>query len=473
MADSRGCDPVLLKKCGELLKELEQQKKSKATGFFSKRKTTWTDETRNKWIADVDAAVSRKHLVELYDLAVQLEQEIKDDQQSEEWKNWKRSYWIAMYMGPSCNGVASNGVDTSPTITHFAKCVIDLECALSDTAQEPSWKEERRSTWLEEAKSLIVPVESVLFALDVLDQIHKCIDDTTVSQWGQNVESACSKLTDYAEALDKVTRDAGIGRLAGGAASIGGGALVLVGLAAAPFTGGFSLLATAGGTALVVVGSITSFTSSMVKYGWDRNKTKEGEKLTKTVCQQAHILSQCLMYYCETMEAFNEYLDTPEGKEVITELKAIERNYSTRTDVVEFTKISVKGGSKAVSLGLGGLKIKEALRIMRVVSIFRPGLAGGFGSELAMMVAAGGIPSISVRGITLFTGVAAGSLLAKSLSAIGGLAGIGFGIWDVVAASKDLKKGNEFAEKFRKLAEDLKSSKTTICDHYKTLTETD
>ena len=445
--------------------------KRKANFFFSKRKAIATQMTRNKWIADVDAAVSSKHFVELYNLAVQLEEEIKDDQQSEEWKNWKRSYWIAMYMGPSSNGVAPNGVDTFPTITHFAKCVIDLECALSDTAQEPSWKEKRRSTWLAEAKSLIVPVESVLFALDVLDQIHKCIDDTTVSQWGQDVDSACSKLTECAAVLEKVTKDAGIGRVAGGAASIGGGALMLGGLLAAPFTGGLSLLATAGGTALVMGGGITSFTSSLMRYGWDRNKTKEGEKLTKTVCQQAHILSQCLMYYCETMKAFHEYLDTPEGKEVITELKAIERNHSTLADVVEFAKISVKGGSKAVSLGLGGLKIKQAVKIMNVVSIIRPGLAGGIGTKLAIRVAAGGIPRISVRGITLFTGVAAGSLLAKSFSAIGGLAGIGFGIWDVVAASKSLRNGNEIVAKFRQLAEDLKTTKTTICDNYKTLTD--
>lgn len=274
---------------------MKRKAKKKAT------RDSWTETTRNKWIADVDAAVSSKHLVELYNLALQLEKEIKDDQLSKEWKNWKHSYWIAMYMGPSSEpSVAdSDGVDTSPTITHFAKCVIDLECALSDTAQEPSWKEEHQSTWLEEAKSLMVPVENVLFALDVLDQIHICIDGTTVSQWGKNVDGACSKLTDCAEVLEKVTRDAGIGRVAGGAASIGGGALILGGLLAAPFTGGLSLLATAGGTALAVGGGITSFTSSMVKYGWDRNKTKEGEKLTKTVCKQAHILSECLMYYCD------------------------------------------------------------------------------------------------------------------------------------------------------------------------------
>lgn len=445
---------------------MKRKAKKKAT------RDSCTETTRNKWIANVDAAVCSKHLVELYNLALQLEKEIKDDQLSEEWKNWKRSYWIAMYMGPSSEpSVVSDGVDTSPTITHFAKCVIDMECALSDTAQELSWKEESRSTWLEEAKSLMVPVENVLFALDVLDQIHKCIDDTTVSQWGQNVDGACSKLTDCAEVLEKVTRDTGIGRVAGGAASIGGGALVLGGLLAAPFTGGLSLLATATGTALAVGGGITSFTSSMVKYGWDRNKTKEGEELTKTVCKQAHILSECLMYYCDTMKAFNEYLDTPEGKQVIAELKAIERNHSTFTDIVEFTEITVKGGSKAVSLGLGGMKIKEAVRIMRVVSIFRPGLAGGFGSELATAVAAGGIPRISVRGITLFTGVAAGSLLAKSLSAIGGLAGIGFGIWDVVAAAKSLKNGNEIAAEFQQHAEDLQSTKTTICEHYNALTD--
>lgn len=171
------------------------------------------------------------------------------------------------------------------------------------------------------------------------------------------------------------------------------------------------------------------------------------------------------------MKAFHEYLDTPEGKQVIAELKAIERNHSTLTNVVEFTEITVKGGSKAVSLGLGGMKLKEAMKIIRVVSIFRPGDIGNISSELAMTVAAGGIPRISVRGITLFTGVAAGSLLATSLSAIGGLAGIGFGIWDVVAAAKSLKNGNEIAAKFRQLAEDLQSTKTTICEHYNALTD--
>ena len=459
MVDNRRCDPVLLKKCGWLLKELEQQMKWKAT------RDSWTD-TRNKWIADVNAAVNSKHLVELYNLALQLEKEIKYDQQDEDWKNWKRSYWIAMYMGGS-----TRGVDTSPTITQFAKCVIDMERALFYSAQQPSWKEERRSTWLAEAKSLMVPVENVLFALDVLDQIHKCIDGTTVYQWGQNVDGACSKLTECANVLEKVTKDVGIAKATGGGASIGGGALILGGLIAAPFTGGLSLLATAGGTALAVGGGITSFTASMVKYGWDKNKTKEGEELTKTVCKQAHILSECLMYYCDTMKAFHEYLDTPKGKQVIAELKAIERNHSTLTDVVEITGYTVKAGSKAVSLGLGGMKITEAVRIMRVVSILRPGLAGGFGSKLAMTVAAGGIPRISVRGITLFAGVAAESLAAISLSAIGGLASIGFGIWDVVSAAKDLNNGNEIAAKFRKLTRDLRSTKTTICDHYSALTD--
>ena len=457
MANYRCYDPVLLKKCGWLLKELEQQLKSKATVV------SWT-ETRSKWIADVDAAVSSKVLLELYNLALNLEMKIKHNQKNEEWKNWKRDFWIAMYMGDS-----SSGVDTPPTITQFAKCVIDMEDALLFSSQKPSWKGERRCIWCAEAKSLMVPIENLLFALDVLDQIHKCIDNTTVSQWGQNVDSACSKLTECADVLEKVAKGAGITKATGGGVTIGGGVLALGGLIAAPFTAGLSLLATAAGTALALGGGLTSYTSSIVKNEWDKSKTNEGERLTKTVCKHANILSQCLTYYYNTMKALQEYLDTPEGKEFIAELKAIESNHSTLTGIINISKTTLKSGSKAVSVVLGGMKIVKALKILRIVSIIRPRVPD---CTMSTNIAAGGFSRVSVRGITLFAGVAAGSMAARALSGIGVVVRIGFGIWDVVRASKDLKNGSEIAAKFRKLARDLNLVKRTVCDQYNSLVET-
>ena len=451
----RRYDLALLKKCGWLLKELEVKMNWSATG------DSWTEKTRSKWIADVNTAVSNKDLTALYNLADALEKEMKYDKQCDEWKNWQREYWRAMYMGDS-----SKGIDTPVSISQFASCAIDLERSLLYSAQQSSWKEGGRSTWLTEAKSLIIPVESVLFALDVIDQIEKCISNTTVYQWGRDVDSACFKLRKCADVLDKVTKDTGIAKATGGGAAIGGGLLALGGLIAAPFTAGASLAATAAGTALAVGGGVTSFTASMVKHGWDKSQTKEGEQVTKKVCKQAQILSECLSFYCDTMTKFYEYLSTAEGKQLVAELKTIDRVHSN------VAKITLQSGSKAVSLGLGGMKVTQAVRLMRVVSILRPEVAGQLGGRLAMQAAAGGIPRLSVRGVTLFAGVAAGSLAAKALSGIGAVVGVGFGIWDVVSASEQLKKGSEIAQKFRELSSNLKSTKKTICENYESLVET-
>ena len=447
----RKYNPHLLDKCGWLLRELEQQMRWKATS------DSWTEATRSKWLSDVNAAVRDKKLGKLYGLARDLESEMKYSQQCDEWKNWKRNYWLAMYLGDS-----SKGVDTPVTVTQYARGLIDLEESLLYSAQESSWKDSRRSKWLQEARSLMVPVENVFFALDVLDQIEKCIDNTTVAQWGKKVDRACSKLNECADVLDKVSKDTGIAKATGGGAAIGGGLLALGGLIAAPFTAGASLTATAAGTALAVGGGVTSFAASMVQHGWDKSQTKEGEDVTKNVCKQAQILAQCLKMYCDTLTQFKDYLATPEGKELIAELKAIDRVHSN------VTVITMQSGSKAVSLGLGGMKVTQAVRLVRVVSLLRPEVTG-----LAIKTAAGGIPRISVRGITLFTGVAAGSLAAKALAGIGGVVGVGFGIWDVVSASEQLKNGSEIASQFRQLAKDLNSTKKTICDQYQALVNTD
>ena len=327
-----------------------------------------------------------------------------------------------------------------------------------------SWE---RSTWIEETESLIDPIENVLFGVDVLDQIERCISNTTVYHWGQNVDDACSKLYKCANVLDKITKDVGIAKATGGGAAIGGGLLALGGLLAAPFTAGASLSATAAGTALALGGGVTSFSASMVQHGWDKDQTKEGERVTKMVCKQAQILSRCLSLYYEAMQKFQAFLDTPDGKSVIAELKSIDRIHSN------VAEISFQAGSKLVSLGLGGLKIKEAVKVMKVISVLRPSLSGPFAGKLATTVAAGGIPRISVRGVTLFSGVAAGSLAAKALTGVGAVVGIGFGIWDVVQASDDLKNGSEIAKKFRELAGELKTTKKTICEQYESFIDTD
>ena len=128
----------------------------------------------------------------------------------------------------------------------------------------------------------------------------------------------------------------------------------------APFTAGASLAATAAGTALAVGEGVTSFTASMVQHGWDKSQTKEGEDVTKNVCKQAQILAHCLKMYCDTLTEFKDYSVTPKGKQPIDELKAIDCVYSN------VTAITLKSGSKAVSLNWAGRKVTQAVRLERV-----------------------------------------------------------------------------------------------------------
>lgn len=72
-------------------------------------------------------------------------------------------------------------------------------------------------------------------------------------------------------------------------------------------------------------------------------------------------------------------------------------------------------------------------------------------------------PGISISGRTL---IVAGSTTAKVLSGVFGVAGIGFGIWDIVEGSKDIN-GSETADEMKKAADKLDE----ITKHYEELSD--
>lgn len=68
--------------------------------------------------------------------------------------------------------------------------------------------------------------------------------------------------------------------------------------------------------------------------------------------------------------------------------------------------------------------------------------------EVAKVIAA---PGVSIFGKTF---IVAGSATAKVLSGVFGVAGIGFGIWDVINGVKDIN-GSEVADNLRKAADEM------------------
>ena len=71
-------------------------------------------------------------------------------------------------------------------------------------------------------------------------------------------------------------------------------------------------------------------------------------------------------------------------------------------------------------------------------------------------------PGLSIFGRTL---IVAGSSTAKILSGVFGIAGIGFGIWDIVEGVNDIK-GSDTADEMKKSAREMEE----ITNHYEELT---
>lgn len=479
--------------CGRLLKELEQlvwdgtphydYKHYTTTVKYRRRRRTRTKkvkrcrktrryernstelESQKMWVKEVESAVSTTRLGELYKPARKLEESVQVSRK-DEWKNWKRTLWLALF-GDESDG----GVVLTASCTQFARCLQFLEGSfewqLSDEVHA------RQKKWLKEVESLIYPPDDALFASYFIEQIEKCIDGVPIEQWGRNVDSAISKLRECADDLDKVARDTGIARATGGAAAVLGGVAVIGGLVAAPFTGGASaaagfaagaaLTATIGGTAVAAAGGLTALGASLAKLGWDISKTNEAEEVTKEVCRHSQILQECVKLYKEIIQNFKSFLDTPEGQQFVKDKLSLFKDMNKNDVTLEAVLVGGKGGGSTVSTLLAAKKIPEAIRLLRIVNALRPDLivkgvniSGPLASKLAVQGAASGIQ------FGRYTIVVAGSLTAKVLGALGGVASIGFGAWDVFKGAQQIANGSDIAVRFRQLATDLKTTKEYI-----------
>ena len=393
--------------CGELLKELENEMKWGAID-------EWTAKKRKQWIEEVDTAAVSKDLYSLHVLASDFESKLKDSVKSDDWKEWKRDYWLRAFF--------TKYVDTTLTVTHFLHSLIVLECALESSDSKDSWKDDQREKWLEEARSLISPVEGALFARDLLKQIDKCIG-RSFTEWEQMVSDSCSELKKFAEALDKTASRTGIVQTTGGGVSVGGGLLALVGLIAAPFTFGISAaVLTVPGVVVSVAGAATSVGATISRVGWDAKRAKEAGEVAKEACKCTQIVAECLCIYREIIMELQKFLDTAEGKRLIEKVQTANQDmWDAKKELAKaVAKVTIKAGSKVGGAIVGG--------VARAVS----------------------------------TGL---------FAALGGALNIGIGIWDIVDGAMHIKNGSEVARKLEEFASDLEEAKTKLGGQYRSFLE--
>ena len=263
----------------------------------------------------------------------------------------------------------------------------------------------------------------------------------------------CTKgIGEFAGVLDGVARDCGIAQTTGGGAAIAGGVLAGLGILAAPFTAGASLTLTGVGAALGVAGGVTSFTAAMVEKGWNDSKVEDVKSLSERCVKHLQVFSEFMNQYVEALKEFERFLETEEGRKLIESLKT--------TDFWNGALQTGKAAKQVYNIASTTLKVKQCVQLVKLVRMLKPDLVvkGFIFSGLKMPGFLGGKVLIQ-----------AASTGAKALSSVLAVAGIGFGIWDVVQGTDKIKEGSEVGKQFREMAEGIKESYEQTYTLYKQL----
>lgn len=286
------------------------------------------------------------------------------------------------------------------------------------------------------------------YAILSSDEAMKDIHGFTMTEYIAKREETSNKLREIAVRVRTIVRNSGYAKTTGGATGISSGILTVGGIALAPFTGGASLGFTALGAAMGVASSATSVSAAVMK---DR-KIKKYSKNLNSALEELE----------EMDKEVNELI-----KEIKDMTKKLNDTFSSNKEAAEWFEESLKYGGFAKTIGYDvGYKGYTVYKSVDAVN-FAKAVYSFIGSDFGAM---GGVtrsfaaPGISVFGKTL---VIAGSTTAKSLTAISGIAGIGFGVYEVMEGSKEIKISEE-ADEIEKTADDLDE----ITKNYKELVET-
>ena len=305
------------------------------------------------------------------------------------------------------------------------------------------------------------PVVIAAYWKNVLDNHIDAVLDRSVSSFKSKSNDAVSTVRTCASHLDEVAKDCGIATTVGGSAGVVGGALVIGGIIAAPFTGGLSLGLTLGGAGLGVAGGVTNITASLVNHGWEKSDTERAKDATTAVVNIIEVFEELLTICVHAFTQAREYLKTEEGRKFAALLEEAARN-NGYIDPKSSKAIALDAANLAKGLLNGGI---VAYRTIGVIEFIMTGTyaKAGVQSALAIQKAAGGV---AIGGRTI---IMVGSTGAKVLSAGFGVLGIGLGIWDIVSGAMAIHNGSETGQQMRKFADDMDTTTKELLDIYNNL----
>lgn len=246
--------------------------------------------------------------------------------------------------------------------------------------------------------------------------------------------SCANEIRGVADNIERVVRDTGIARAAGGSVAVVAGAAALGGVLLAPFTAGASLVLTVGGIVGGVAAAATTVTAAIIKDTKVNKKAKEVKKSLDSLKDKDEVV-------CKIIE---------ELKEKVEKLRSLYGKKSVQSFLKDGQKITMWAEKIGYNIFYKGYTVYSSVKAIK----FATEVARFIQADIYAMrgIATGmSAPGLSIFGKTL---IAAGSTSAKVLSGVFSVVGIGFGIWDIVGGAKDIN-GSKHAEAYRKAAGEL------------------
>ena len=250
---------------------------------------------------------------------------------------------------------------------------------------------------------------------------------------------------EHADHIEQFVKGSGIARTVGGSMTIIAGGVAILGIILAPFslTVAASLGLTVGGVVAGIVGAGTSVTAGIVKDSNIRSDKKEIEEALEKFENQEEIINNLLKGVYESLNKLS-YLMKKGPTEAVIAFKGL----------AGASGVAINGVRLAKTVG-DTVKFADSAKLASFANNVSNFMDPGTVITIAEGAAA---PGLRVFGKAV---VVAGTTTAKVFSGVFSAFGIGFGVWDIVTGTNDIK-GSEIANAYLEFAAEYDKNTTNL-----------
>ena len=258
-----------------------------------------------------------------------------------------------------------------------------------------------------------------------------------------------SDLKTIQQRVDKRHKCSNVATVGGCATSIVGGAMIVGGIIAAPFTLGASVGLTAAGTVVTAAGSATTATAKGADYFMGKSDLKKTNKMVDEFYghyKAAKEAYETVYKICQDLTAIVPTLETKNAKGITNVLNAVVSTTGFAIKAADATRVYATAGfnpsltiyKAVVSPGELHAATKLALNPTKIVPLTRQFLSGA----LDVAKCASNFDSSGLK-VAIMTSFRTAGVMIKTAGGVITIGGIIFDAYSLISAGKNLYKDNK------------------------------